>query len=33
MASKLPLNLTMEMMKLVGLGDMAKYVKEIVDSK
>ncbi|RUS77973.1 hypothetical protein EGW08_014282 [Elysia chlorotica] len=33
MVSKLPLNLTMEAMKLVGLGDMAKYVKEIVDSK
>ncbi|GFS15835.1 hypothetical protein ElyMa_006780600 [Elysia marginata] len=33
MVSKLPLNLTMEAMKLIGLGDMAKYVKEIVDSK
>ncbi|KAK3776404.1 hypothetical protein RRG08_023757 [Elysia crispata] len=33
MVSKLPLNLTMEAMKLVGLGDMAKYVKQIVESK
>ncbi|GFN84641.1 hypothetical protein PoB_001114700 [Plakobranchus ocellatus] len=33
MASKLPVNLTMDILKLIGLGDMAPYFKQIVDMK